>query len=314
LKDAYIWAQPDEHRLTTSQDFRGADPTATTTLNTAHPRPWGWRVVTYLWAKGLGAGALFVAALAGILDTPMGAVGDVVAPVLAAVGAGFTGLLLVWDLKRPDRFYYLFTKPNHGSWLVLGGYCLLLFGLAAAAWFVAAVADVDGARAVLAWLVVPSCALAAGYTAFLFGQAEGRDLWQSRWLLPHLLAQALMVGAGAMAVAVWIAGQGAESRALVSRALVLGLVLHLAISWADLAGQHVSPRAMVAARTILRGRYARLFWLGAMLPAAAAAVLAALSWQGGVGWAAALAGLVVQPALLAYEAAFVRSGQDVPLS
>jgi hypothetical protein len=35
----------------------------------------------------------------------------------------------------------------------------------------------------------------AGYTAFLFGQCEGRDLWQTPLLLPILLAQAVTVAA-----------------------------------------------------------------------------------------------------------------------
>ena len=34
-------------------------------------------------------------------------------------------------------------------------------------------------------------AATAGYTAFLFGQCEGRDLWQTPLLLPTLLAQAV---------------------------------------------------------------------------------------------------------------------------
>ena len=32
-----------------------------------------------------------------------------------------TGVLLVWDLKRPERFLYLLTRPNTTSWLVKGG-------------------------------------------------------------------------------------------------------------------------------------------------------------------------------------------------
>ena len=43
-------------------------------------------------------------------------------------------------------------------------------------------------------------------------------------------------------------------------------------------------------------------------------LLAAVTWAGGPAWLAALAGLIVQPALLAYETAYVRAGQDVPLS
>jgi Fe-S-cluster-containing dehydrogenase component len=314
VRDTYLWARPDEQRLDTAGDVTGEDPTAATTLNTAHPRPWGWRVVTYLWAKGLGGGALLVAALAVILGVPLGATGALVAPVLGAAGVGLTGLLLVWDLKRPDRFYFLFTKGNHGSWLVLGGYCLLLFGAAAAAWFVAGLLQADAVLGWLSWLVLVPCGLVAGYTAFLFGQAEGRDLWQSRWLLPHLLAQALMAGAGAMAVAAWLAGVGPSGVGLVARLLLLGAVLHLLLGAADLRRTHPTRNAAVAAHTIVRGRYARLFWLGAVAPVAVAVLLAATTWNGGVPAVAALAGLVVQPALLAYETLFVRAAQDVPLS
>lgn len=314
VRDTYLWAKPDAQRLATSGDFTGDDPTAMTTLNTAHPRPWGWRVVTYLWAKGLGGGALFLAALAVILGVSLGAAGDVVAPVLGAVGVGLTGVLLVWDLKRPDRFYYLFTKGNQGSWLVLGGYCLLLFGMASAAWFVAGVFGLSGLMAWLSWLVLVPCILVAGYTAFLFAQAEGRDLWQSPWLLPHLLVQALMAGSGAMALVCAFAGVGASGMSLVARSLLVGAVLHLLIAGVDLGGKHPTRNAEVGAHIIVRGRYSRLFWFGCVAPVVVAIVLAAVSWNGGFVWLVALAGLLVQPALLAYETVFVRAAQDVPLS
>ena len=38
------------------------------------------------------------------------------------------------------------------------------------------------------------------YTAFLFGQAEGRDLWQSSLLPFHLFVQSLMVGSGVLLI------------------------------------------------------------------------------------------------------------------
>ncbi len=314
VKDTYLWAKPDEQRLRTSGDFTGADPTAHTTLNTSHARPWGWRVVTYLWAKGMGGGALFVAALAVLLGVDLGATGDIVAPILGAAGAGATGVLLVWDLKRPDRFYYLFTKPHSSSWLVLGGYCLLLFGAAAAAWFVVGVAGLDGLMWPLAWAVLVPSALVAGYTAFLFAQAEGRDLWQSKWLGPHLLAQALLVGAGAMAIVAFAAGVDDSGTALIARCVVVGGLLHVLISLADLFGPHPTRNAKVAADIIVRGRYARLFWGGAVAPVLVAVVLSAIAWTGSPAWLAALAGLIAQPALLAYESAYVRAAQDVPLS
>ena len=64
-----------------------------------------------------------VAALLMILGRGQeGPLMNVVSPVLALVFTGLTTGLLVFDLKRPDRFYYLLTKPNLRSWLVLGGY------------------------------------------------------------------------------------------------------------------------------------------------------------------------------------------------
>jgi formate-dependent nitrite reductase membrane component NrfD len=234
--------------------------------------------------------------------------------VIGAVGAAATGALLVWDLKRPDRFYLLFTRGNHRSWLVLGGYALLGFGLMVTVWFVAGVAEATDAQR---WLAVPAilvAALAAGYTAFLFGQAEGRDLWQSRWLLPHLLAQAAMTGAGALGVAVAVAGADDDAVALVARTLVVAGTVHLAICAIDLGGRHVSRRAEVAAGTIVRGRYRTAFWWGAVAPTVAAIGVAALGWGGERPWAVLAAGVAVQPALLIYETVYVRAGQDVPLS
>ncbi|MBI2243616.1 MAG: polysulfide reductase NrfD [Nocardioides sp.] len=314
VKETYLWAQPDAHRLETSVDLSPSDPTAATTLNTAHPRPWGWRVVTYLWTKGVGAGALFLAALAAVLGVDLGAVGDVAAPVVAAVAAATTGGLLVWDLKRPERFYFLFTRGNHRSWLVLGGYCLLGFGVAAGAWFAAGILGADTLQRILAGPTFASAALAAGYTAFLFGQAEGRDLWQSRWLFWHLLAQAAMTGAGAMAVVGALAGVAPAGLALAARVLVVAAVLHLTITWFELTRSHGSRRAAVGARTIRSGRYRHLFWWGSVTPTALAVVLAVAGWNGDAAAPVLLAGLLVQPALLVYETVYIRAGQDVPLS
>ena len=46
-----------------------------------------------------------------------------------------------------------------------------------------------------------AAAAAAGYTAALFAQCEGRDLWQTPLLLPDLLAQAVIAGAAAFGLA-----------------------------------------------------------------------------------------------------------------
>ena len=112
-------------------------------MNTAHPRPWGWRVTTYLWTKGVGGGALIVAALAVLLGVDLGALAAIVAPALAMAGAAATGGLLVWDLKRPERFLYLLTKPNFRSWLVLGVVALAAFAAVSGVWLLLGIGGRD---------------------------------------------------------------------------------------------------------------------------------------------------------------------------
>ncbi|MGN6575259.1 MAG: 4Fe-4S dicluster domain-containing protein [Nocardioides sp.] len=315
VDDTYIWAKPDAQRLTNQGDLT-PDPVtgARTTLNTAHPRPWGWKVVTYLWTKGIGAGALALALLAHLVGTDLGVLGDWVAPALGLFGAATTGALLVWDLKRPERFLYIFLKSNFTSWLVLGAYVLTAFSGGAILWALAAPFDVGWAMTTLAWVGLPVSALMAGYTAFLFGQAEGRDLWQSPLLFWHLLVQAVMVGSGALAVAGLFADLGDGAWQLLAAAFVVSTVTHLLMLGLEYGGRHASRQATVAAHIVTGGRYSRLFWLGAVAPAAAAAVLGALTWGGLPVGLLALAGFVVQPALVAYESVFVRAGQDPPLS
>jgi hypothetical protein len=244
----------------------------------------------------------------------LGSVGDYVAPALGLFGAATTGALLVWDLKRPERFLYIFLKSNWTSWLVLGAYVLTVFSGGAILWMLAVWLDVHWAMTTLAWVGIPVSALMAGYTAFLFGQAEGRDLWQSPVLFWHLVAQAVMVGSGALAVAGLLTGLSDRAWTFLAVSFVISTVGHLLVLGLEYAGRHQSRQATVAAHIISSGRYARLFWLGAVAPTVVAGLLGAVAWGAQSGALLALAGLVVQPALVAYESAFVRAGQDVPLS
>jgi Fe-S-cluster-containing dehydrogenase component/formate-dependent nitrite reductase membrane component NrfD len=348
VDDSYIWARPDEQRLAMAADAAGyagygnshaganghdgatlAGPLGTlsttdnahTTLNTAHPRPWGWRVWTYLWTKSVGAGALLVLAIGMVLGLRFGTLGDVVAPAVAVAFAGITGVLLVWDLKRPERFHYILLKPNPRSWLMWGAWALMAFSGVAAVWLllgslgVANVIEPRSAFDVLRWVAIPTAALAAGYTAFLFGQAEGRDLWQSPLLLPDLLAQAAMAGAGVLLVAAAFFDLGPQRVAFLVRTLVVASVVHLVLLGVEYFGHHRSRGASVAARIASRGRYATPFWAGAVAPVAVAVVLASVEWSAAnASTLAVVAGLLVQPALLVYESVFIRAGQDVPLS
>jgi Fe-S-cluster-containing dehydrogenase component/formate-dependent nitrite reductase membrane component NrfD len=317
VRDTYLWAQPDDLRLLMAEDGYGSDPAAATTLNTAHSRPWGWRVATYLWTKGLGAGALLVTALAALFGT--GLAGPTrLGPLLAVAGTGVTGALLVWDLKRPERFYLLLTKANPSSWLVKGGYCLMAIAAVSGVWLLTQLLSLTNhlLNVVLGLLSLPAAVMAAGYTAFLFAQAEGRDLWQSRWLFPHLVAQAVMAGSGAVAALSLWGGAPERPAALVARLLVVATVVQVALTLVELLGHHDTAGATRAAQILIRGRYSRVYWgltVGLALPIV---VLAAAGWTGSDGEQplVAVAGILSQLSILSYEFCFVRAGQEVPLS
>ena len=228
--------------------------------------PWGWKVGAYLWTKSIAAGSLLLAALGVLLG---GATGGLpawpqapAAPLLALVFLALTTVLLVGDLKRPDRFFFLLTKGNPSSWLVIGGWILMAYGALGTLWLGAVV---TGRASWLLVLALPTAALAAataGYSAYLFGQAEGRDFWQSPLLLPHLLIAALIGGSASLLLV--DAVMSAEFGARADFALVLGaaLVLNAIMLLAELGGRHASLDAGRAAKLITRGHFATRFWWG----------------------------------------------------
>ncbi len=321
---SYVWSRPDAQRAAVAPDLApGAVSAARTTLNTAHPRPWGWRVTTYLWTKGVGAGALLIVCGALTRGVELEELTTLVAPALAATGTGITGLLLIWDLKRPDRVLYIITKRNPTSWLYKGALVLGAYGAVAGCWLGVGVAERLGliaptaARSIrrwLRWAAAPGGALTAGYTAFLFGQAEGRDLWQSPQLLGHLLVQAAVGGSGALLAASVCLDLGRESRRWLTRAFVGASVANLGMLAAEYTTPHPTQNAAAAARMITHGRYARLFRYGAVGSTALGAAVAAPGLGGRRRWWAAAGGVIAQAGLLAYESVFVRAAQDVPLS
>ena len=190
----------------------------------------------------------------------------------------------------------------------------MAFAAVCAAWFVGGLTDNDGLLEVLAIPAVLGAAGTAGYTAYLFAQCEGRDLWQTPLLLPVLLAQAVTAGGAAHAVMdVFMAVPGGDAVAWV---LLGGIAATAGFVWMELAS-HGSRHVELAVETMTRGRYARQFWVGGVavgmvVPAAIAILVLATDLSSPAPLAAA--GIAAVAGLFAYEDAFVRAGQSVPLS
>ena len=323
VRGTYLWADADPLRLETAGDLPG-DPTshARLTYNTAHDRPWGWRVWTYLWTKSIASGALLLGALLYLLVGDRGPLVTTAAPFINELFLMLTAVLLVWDLKRPERFWFLLDprKLNRRSWLAIGGIFLGLSAGVGGLWFLLGAGGLLGLTlptwpmTLLAWVGVPAAVMTAGYTAFLFGQAEGRDLWQSPVLFWHLIAQAVMAGSGVL-ILIGVALQ-ADMQVLnwLTWALLIGTAGHLLITAVEFGGNHPTRNAEVAAHAVTSGRYSLRFWVGSIGLGVLAAGLALGTIWTGVIWYAALAGILVQVVLLVHEQVFVRAGQDPPLS
>jgi Fe-S-cluster-containing dehydrogenase component/formate-dependent nitrite reductase membrane component NrfD len=310
--EAYLWGQPRHRGVPIPEDgapLRRATPKSVETLGRIvydvphEPRPWGWRVSAYLWTKSIAAGIALVAGLGTLGGWPKA--GGAGLPILALLFLLLTTVLLVADLKRPDRFHYILFKGNPRSWLVWGAWILMGFGLVLALWLGAVV---TGRPALLPVLAVPLVALAlasAGYSALLFAQAEGRDAWQSPLVLPHLLVTAPMAGAAAALV---LFGPSPVLRGGFLATLGAGLLLILA----ELYTPHANMDAAAAARVIIRGPSKAAFWGGVvigghLLPAFLLVVSPSAA-------TASIAGLFALGGLYLWEDCWVRAGQSVPLS
>jgi Fe-S-cluster-containing dehydrogenase component/formate-dependent nitrite reductase membrane component NrfD len=314
---AYLWAERPALERTLVEmvaALHGRDEAALArpVYDAPHaPRPWGFKVGAYLWTKAIAAGTLLLAAAAVLLGRAEGGwLSGLAAPALALLFLALTGGLLVADLKRPERFPYLFLKGNRRSWLVLGAWILLGYGAIGTLWLLAGVTGRAGALSALAWPTAVLALAAAGYSAFLFGQAEGRDFWQSPLTLPHLLAGAVLAGSAALILAEAAHRRDADTLVELGLVLAAALVVNAGLLLADLLSRHPSVDAARAARLVTHGHFRRRFWGGVVAAGTALPLGLIALGPGGVAPAAvlALAGLWL------WEDLWVTAGQAIPLS
>jgi len=273
----------------------------------SHARPWGWQVPAYLWLKSIGSAPLALPALAVALGKlPVDPVRDVVLSLAALVFIAATMVMLVWDLEKKARFLRVLLRPQSRSWLARGAFILMGYSALCGLLLLAALAKRASISAVLVWPAILAGFMSAAYTAFLFGQCKGRDLWQSPLLPVHLVVQALLSGGAVLAFL-------PAARSVAVAGIAVFLALHLLIVLGEFTMPHTTANARYAARLITHGPYRRLFWWGAigaggLVPALLLAIGSTSAIAVGLASVLALAGL------LAYEWCFVMAGQAVPNS
>ncbi len=270
---------------------------------------WGWPVAAYTWTKSIATGSVLAVATTAVMANPFQAAR--LAPAMSVSTLIFlliTTALLIGDLKQPQRFLYVLLRPQWKSWLVKGAYFLTVFGLLATLWAAAVWTSQERLANGLLWPTALLAIPTAVYTAFLFAQAKGRDLWQSPLLAVHFLVHALLAGG-----ALWLVMAGIHQRISPHPPRQFTLVL-LGISLASLAAElltvHATSDARHALKMITGRRYGLWFWgvavgVGHVLPLV---ILTTMPL------AAPLAAVLILAGLLALESLWVVAPQHIPLS
>jgi len=311
----HLWADksPGEDLYALRKETGSTQNVAREVYDVPHPPPWGKKIAAYLWTKSVGAGVLVVAAMLSALQVQdENRLLHVASPLLALVFTVLTVFLLVFDLKRPDRLYYLLTKSNPRSWLVLGGYILGGYGFFAILWLGYGISG----NSPPPWVMWPGVLLAlgtAGYTAFLFAQAKGRDLWQSPLFFWHLLVQAFIAGSGALILMGSLLDSTPEVFGLLKIILSAALILSLAIMLGEIFLPHASEDARRATDLLKRGALSRSFW-GLVIGAGAVLPLLLLWASGDALFPRVLASALALAGVWVFEDLWINAGQAVPLS
>jgi Fe-S-cluster-containing dehydrogenase component len=300
----YLWSDRPPHKPEAWPAELAVKRDARVVLDAGHRVEWGWGVTLYLVAKGIAGGVAMLAPFAAMLGLE-GFASKYLPELIALVFIGVTGLLLVEDLKKPLAFIRLFTRPNWNSWLVKGAWVINVFvGLLIASMALRYLGMGVAADAVR-WGGALAGAAVAGYTAFLFAQCEGRDLWQSQMLLPHLLAQAVMCGA------VVLMPFDVHHGPLLMVASIAAAA-HLALALLERFRHHATSNAQQGAAflgvvSLPGGPKALRAWREGLIIGVGVTILPAFTLPE-IAFIPALLGLVL------YEHAFIRAGQLPPLS
>ncbi len=272
---------------------------------------WGWEVSAYVFTKAIAAGAFLIPFLAMILGYQVSSTAKLWSAGISLIFLALTGLFLVMDLDRPDRFLNVLLRPQWNSWLVKGGYTITVFGLLVTVWGVMTFFEIKTGETILVWVTAVFAVLLAVYTAFLFAQAKGRDFWQSPTLPLHMLVHSVMAGAAIFVIAALVFGNE-DWMGILSTIMIIALIVNLFTLVTELTITHPTTAAKTVVEMITKGRYKNLFWLVTVL--IGNIIPLALLLFGNGRFLTVISGICVLIGILITEKIWVEAPQRIPLA
>ncbi|MBK8149891.1 MAG: polysulfide reductase NrfD [Acidobacteria bacterium] len=271
---------------------------------------WGWEVSAYVLTKAIATGAFVVPIIASYLMF----VPPEIRRISAAIAFFFlcvTGVLLILDLGRPDRFLNVLFRPQWRSWLSRGAYFITIYGGLLTGWLVADWFEMERLLKVIEPLGIVFALLTAVYTAFLFAQAKGRDFWQSPMLGLHMILHALMAGFAVLLLITYLMPATVGMMMMVGFFTIALLAFHLITLAIELTTTHSTEDAHATVRSIVKGEFAKQFWFGMIAVGNILPIVAILTGQP-VFYA--FAGAFILIGLWFAEDIWVKAPQRIPLS
>lgn len=300
---------------------RVAEHMVQTAYNAQHKIQWHWELPSYLVTKNIAGGLFMLLGLgAGLSAFTFDSLTFLAAGLTSMIFMLLTVFLLIKDLSQPKRFLNVLLRPQWKSWLARGAYIMVMFTAVAGLWWLLEGAAylnwfsadlVAGIRPFVAWITFPLALGVVIYSAFLLGQAEGRDMWQNPLLPFELLAQCIVVSSGVFLALSLHISLPASLQGFLAIVFPVSLAVNLLLTLANKFGMpFVSEIAMLASRDITHGHYRKHFWwggiaLGHVVPLALFLI---------TPLTIPLAALAAIVGLFFYEYAFVMAPQRIPNS
>ena len=293
---------------------RVAEHMVQTGYNAQHKINWHWELPTYLVTKNIAGGLFMLLSITALLDRFVSAT-FLIAGLLAMVFMLLTVILLIKDLSQPKRFLNILIRPQWKSWVARGAFILIGFTAGAGLWWL-----IEGA-AYLGWLpndianqIRPIASLltfllalfSVIYSAFLLGQAEGRDMWQSPLLPFQFFSQSIMVASGVFL----LLGIFLPYPHFLFFVFPISIIVNLLFTLAGKFNSFASEVALLAHREMTHGRFRNHYWWGGVAMGHVIPFVLFLVFSP----ALPIAVLFTLVGLFFYEYAFVMAPQYIPNS
>lgn len=272
---------------------------------------WSWEVSAYILTKAIAAGAFFLPIFGDYLFFTVPPEVKQLGAVIAMIFLAVTGVLLIMDLGRPDRFLNVLFRPQFKSWLSRGAYIITAYGGILTLWLIASYFNWELVLKIIEPIGIILALLTAIYTAFLFAQAKGRDFWQSPMLGLHMIIHSLMAGFAVFLIALPILNVNIGFRMVLIFFSIAVLIFHLISLAIELTTTHTTDDAHQTVKMITSGEFSRKFWLGMIFVGNTVPLFLFLTGQ---VWLFALAGFLILIGLWFAEDIWVKAPQRIPLS